>query len=197
MACGNGRHARTLNAIGYEVFGIDIAPNSIAEARKYENSTLHFYIHDIRESFRPETFHYVTNLFTSFGYFNTVEENEKVIEAASAELKANGIMILDFMNVKYIKKMLPYRGEEVRDDIVFHIHKEYTDKKIVKKIDFTDKGNTYHFEEQVASFELEDFEIAMKKFGLTIKHTFGNYQLGPHTEDSDRLILVAEKNTND
>ncbi len=197
MACGNGRHARTLNSMGYEVYGVDIAENSIAEARSYENSSLHFHIHDIREPFRPDYFHYVTNLFTSFGYFSSLEENEKVIHAAAHELKAGGLLIIDFMNVKLIKKMLPYDGVEVRDNITFHIHKEYTNKRIIKTIEFTDKGQSFHFEEMVASFELEDFEIAMQKYGLSIKHTFGNYLLGPYRDDSDRLIIIAEKIAHD
>ena len=48
LACGKGRHSLYLNKLGYDVTGADLSANSIAEASKYENKTLHFRIHDMR-----------------------------------------------------------------------------------------------------------------------------------------------------
>jgi SAM-dependent methyltransferase len=42
VACGRGRHSKMLASLGYHVTGIDISPESIAYARKFENEQLDF-----------------------------------------------------------------------------------------------------------------------------------------------------------
>src|SRR5258707_9221558 len=51
LACGRGRHSRILASLGFDVSGIDLSPDSIAYAKKYEFEKLHFYIHDMRLPF--------------------------------------------------------------------------------------------------------------------------------------------------
>ena len=51
LACGKGRHAIYLNQLGFDVIGADLSENSIAEASKNSNSSLHFQVHDMREKF--------------------------------------------------------------------------------------------------------------------------------------------------
>ena len=51
VACGKGRHSKTLAAMGYQVTGIDISPDSIAHAKQYENEKLEFFVHDMRLPF--------------------------------------------------------------------------------------------------------------------------------------------------
>ena len=48
LACGKGRHAIYLNQLGFDVVGADLSENSIAEASKNSNDTLHFVVHDKR-----------------------------------------------------------------------------------------------------------------------------------------------------
>src|SRR5688500_2509825 len=69
LACGKGRHSVYLNQKGFDVTGIDLSEQSIAYARQFENERLHFAVHDMREVYQPETFDFILNLFTSFGYF--------------------------------------------------------------------------------------------------------------------------------
>ena len=69
IACGKGRHSKTLASLGYDVTGIDISPDSIEwAARKYENETLHFYMNKMRWHFWGNNFVFALILFTRFGY---------------------------------------------------------------------------------------------------------------------------------
>ncbi|MBC7524978.1 MAG: methyltransferase domain-containing protein, partial [Flavobacterium sp.] len=68
LACGKGRHSIYLNQLGFEVTGVDLSENSILEAKKNENESLHFNVHDMRNPFHQK-FDAIFNLFTSFGYF--------------------------------------------------------------------------------------------------------------------------------
>ena len=50
LPCGKGRHSMFLNSLGYRVTGADLAKNSIRSAKEFENDTLKFKVHDMRES---------------------------------------------------------------------------------------------------------------------------------------------------
>src|SRR5690606_22238937 len=95
LACGKGRHAIYLNKKGLNVVGVDLSPENIREAKKFENEKLQFFVYDMREVFDIQAFDYVLNLFTSFGYFNTEAENEKAINATALSLKKGGFFIID------------------------------------------------------------------------------------------------------
>ena len=42
LACGKGRHSKTLNELGFEVLGVDLSENSIREAQKWSSDSLSF-----------------------------------------------------------------------------------------------------------------------------------------------------------
>jgi len=60
-ACGRGRHSKILSSMGFRVTGIDIAPDSIEYALKFENDNLEFFQHDMRLPFRINYFDYAFN----------------------------------------------------------------------------------------------------------------------------------------
>jgi SAM-dependent methyltransferase len=193
MGCGRGRHAMYLNSRGMDVTGIDIAPESIAYARQFENERLHCYVHDMRQPFGTHEFCYVLNLFTSFGYFATEAENIQVIWAATQALRKGGRLVIDFMNVhKIMEGLVSYELKEV-EGIRFEISRRVENSFIVKDIDVTHQGISYHFQERVKALCLDDFLYYFDIAGITLRHVFGNYALNPyHPHTADRLILIAE-----
>jgi 2-polyprenyl-3-methyl-5-hydroxy-6-metoxy-1,4-benzoquinol methylase len=193
LACGAGRHSKTLNKCGLDVTGVDIATNSIEKAKHFENKHLHFKVHDMREVFEVSYFDYIFNLFTSFGYFATVSDDQKVIKASWKQLKPGGLLIIDFLNINAIRPTLPYEGIEKRNEIDFQISKCIKGKRIVKKISFECQGHHYNFEERVAAYSVEDFKKMLSSSGFEITDLFGDYELGEYHESSDRLIIIARK----
>src|SRR5436309_2771962 len=81
VACGKGRHSKILAKYGFHVTGIDLSPNNIGEARKYESDNLHFEVWDMRQVYRQNEYDYVFNLFSSFGYFEAEEDDYAAIKA--------------------------------------------------------------------------------------------------------------------
>ena len=67
IACGTGRHSTYFNKKGMRVVGIDLSKNSISKAKIFENNSLIFKVHDMREVYKKDYFDIGTNLFTSFG----------------------------------------------------------------------------------------------------------------------------------
>lgn len=100
-ACGKGRHSIALAAKGFNVTGIDICPNAIMEAKKYESDNLRFYVHDIRLPFYINYFNYAFNFFTSFGYFKTMREHNDAMRSIAQSLKLNGVFTIDYLNIHF------------------------------------------------------------------------------------------------
>ena len=190
LACGKGRHSIYLNHLGYEVIGADLSENSIAEASKNKNKTLHFQVHDMRETFEDK-FDAIFNLFTSFGYFENDNDNLTTLKAMKESLTESGFAVIDFMNVnQVIANLVP---EEVKtvEAIDFHIKRYVKDGHIYKEIDFEDQGEKFHFTEKVKALTLQDFEQMMEKAEIYLLDIFGDYKLKKfHKTDSERLIMI-------
>jgi SAM-dependent methyltransferase len=195
LACGKGRHAVQLHKLGLHVTGIDLSPESIAEAKQYEQEGLEFFEHDMRRPFRSNYYDYVFNLFTSFGYFQTTRDNQRAISGMVKSLKPEGILVIDFFNAIKVRNMLQtcHSFSQTEDQITFYIQKTIVNNRVMKKIVFEDQGQHFEFEEQVELLELADFKTYFGE-ALHIEHVFGNYALEPFdAEKSDRLILIARK----
>ena len=190
LACGKGRHSVYLNQLGYDVTGADLSENSIAEASTFENETLHFHVHDMREPFE-EKFDAILNLFTSFGYFESDSDNLKTLVAIKDSLTEYGFAVIDFMNVaNVIKNLVPEETKTV-EGIDFHIKRYYIDDHIYKEIDFEDKGEKFHFTEKVQALALHDFEAMMLEADIYLLDIFGDYKLHKYSKkDSERLIMI-------
>jgi len=194
IACGKGRHAKYFNKKGMTVKGVDLSQNSIAFAKKDENSTLQFAVHDMREIYQEHSFDVVTNLFTSFGYFEKDKDEQKAITAMANNLKSEGILIIDFMNVKKVISNLVLNEQKVIDKITFNIKRKVESGHIIKDIEIIDSSKKQKFQEKVKAITLADFSEFISGAGLKIIDIFGNYKLEDfNATSSDRLILICKK----
>ena len=163
LACGRGRHARFLNQLGLNVTGLDLSPESIADANTFANEQLHFAVHDMRDPFPPSvapsgTFDCILNLFTSFGYFADQSENLRVLRNVRTALSSpSGEFVLDFMNVPRILAGLVPEEEKQLNGIGFHIRRRVEDGFIVKDIHVKDGEKVYDFQERVQAISKPEF----------------------------------------
>jgi 2-polyprenyl-3-methyl-5-hydroxy-6-metoxy-1,4-benzoquinol methylase len=193
LACGKGRHARTLHALGLQVIGTDLSEQSIHFAQQSTSEGLRFQVHDMRETLPNERFGAVFNLFTSFGYFDDTSDNQRVIDAIAEMLLPNGILVIDFLNAQRVRDTLVASEVAQRGTITFEIQREISHGKVVKQIAFTDQGQRFQYQEQVQLLELADFKILLQE-QFQILHTFGDYALNAfEPSSSPRLILIASR----
>jgi SAM-dependent methyltransferase len=194
MACGRGRHAIYLSKRGFDVTGVDLSKESIRFASDFETERLHFYLHDMRNLLFTNYFDYVFNLFTSFGYFERVAENQRSIVNMARALKPGGRLILDFVNVEHILKKGSSTETKSIGGIVFHINKQIKEERVIKTIQFEVDGKSFNFEEKVMLLKPLDFEAYFNFAKLKVLAVFGDYELNSfNPEESERLIYVVEK----
>lgn len=194
LACGKGRHSRTLHQLGMDVVGLDLSNQSIHDARKYATAGLHFDVHDMREVYAKKQFDVVFNLFTSFGYFEEMDANQQVLKSIHQMLNPNGQLIIDFMNAqRAIDHLQPSEVKNI-DGVPFNITRRYDGSHIYKEIQFEAEQQHFQFTERVQALRLNDFTQLLTSTGFQIIRTFGDFSLHPFEEkNADRLIIHAKR----
>ena len=157
IACGKGRHATYFNTKGFDVTGVDLSQNSIEHAirQSIKKKNLSFKVHDMRELYKANHFDVATNLFTSFGYFEDETDEQKAINSISQSLKANGLLIIDFMNVNKVVDNLVVKEQKIIQSITFNIKRKVEDHYIIKDIEILDSNKKYEFQEKVKALNLD------------------------------------------
>jgi SAM-dependent methyltransferase len=196
VACGRGRHARFLAGKGFDVTGIDLAPDSIAFARRFENDHLHFYIHDMRELLCANCFDHAFNFFTSFGYFDTRRQNINVLRMVGVALRPKGTFVLDYLNAAHIIPRLVPNEIKTIGNTVYTITRRCDGNHFYKRIRIEDAElkEPLEYTEKVAVISLDHFKEMLGTVGLHTRGVYGNYALEPYDPElSPRIILVTEK----
>jgi 2-polyprenyl-3-methyl-5-hydroxy-6-metoxy-1,4-benzoquinol methylase len=196
IACGKGRHSLMLAANGLNVTGVDLSENSIAHAKQFESDALNFAVHDMRNFLCSNYYHAVFNLFTSFGYFSTVDDNKHAAKAMSLAVKPNGYLVIDFLNVPTALKNIQAKAYEeiIEDDVLFKIERKFEDNAFCKHITvYKNEEKVQEYTERVNALVLNDFLAYFEPHHMQLQATFGNYNLEAQAENSPRLIMVFKK----
>jgi SAM-dependent methyltransferase len=96
--CGPGRHSLELARRGYRVTGVDLTASYLEAARESaaaESLPIEFLRADVRAFVRPAAFDLAINLYTSFGYFATPDEDLRMLRNLRASLKPGGALVLE------------------------------------------------------------------------------------------------------
>jgi SAM-dependent methyltransferase len=197
LGCGKGRHSFSLNKYAERVIGLDLASESIKEANAIKGNALYpdFRVGDMR-SFQIEfKFDYILNLFTSFGYFDSLVDNQNVIDTVAKHLEEEGIFVMDYLNSEKVRQNGPSEEVKVIDGIEFQLKKTLDANFVYKNIEFEINSKKYNFTERVQLFEIESLQKMFEKSSFSVIENFGDYNLNPYFKDSDRMILVGKKET--
>lgn len=194
LACGKGRHSVFLNQLGYDVLGLDLSRHSIEFDKQFENKTLKFSVHDMRSPIDADPVDAVFNLFTSFGYFDRENDDQKVFQSVYDVLKPEGFFVLDYLNEEYVRKNIISESVIKRGDIEFRISKKIEGRHIVKDIRFEANGKSHHFFEKVKLHTLEAINSYASDCGFERIKIWGDYQLNEFKKGTSlRCINLFKK----
>ncbi|MBK7383725.1 MAG: class I SAM-dependent methyltransferase [Flavobacteriales bacterium] len=193
LGCGRGRHARRFMHHGMRVTGIDISEKSIAEAQELEPKG-DFRVHDMRVPVESGTFDAACCLFTSLGYFESDEDDQRVFDAVSAALRPGGLFVLDFMNPKAVLRDLVIEESLRRENVAFEIRRAVEEGVLVKRISVSEGGSTEQFEERVRLLHPDELERMARAAGLELLDRTEGPVMSPFLPDhSRRFVLWARK----
>lgn len=108
LACGQGRHTLELAKRGYtNLYGLDRSRYLIKRAKRIadrERLSVNFKEGDARKLPYPtDTFDFVLILGNSFGYFENLEDDTKILKEVFRVLKPNGLFFIDVADGVYLK----------------------------------------------------------------------------------------------
>jgi len=196
MGCGRGRHAIEFAGRGYGITGVDLSARSIDQARKHAREaglTIDFRRADMRVPITDKSFDGVLNLFTAFGYFETMDEHQAAIDAMIHPLREDGFFVQDFLNAeRVIAELVPEDSREIGDATVSQ-RRWIENDRIRKEIVFSQGGQSHTFFESVALLRLNDFLLMYNTAGLELIDVKGSYAGEDFGPDSSRMILFSKK----
>lgn len=181
VPCGTGRHSRFFALAGLKVTAVDINPACLAWARKYTRGLpIQFAkgnMADLRKY--KGKFDSVANLFTSFGYFETEEENEKVMRELVSVLKPRGRMALCTINKDWLLKVFsPVQEVKLGKETILEA-RQYDPKTSAVSahwfhLDPSGRQATVYFN-RVRVYGKTEMVQLMKKCGLKRVEVYGSY----------------------
>jgi len=124
LCCGQGRHSLELARRGFQnIEGLDRSHYLIQKAKtqaKKEGLNVKFREGDARKlPYAKDTFDVVLILGNSFGYFETVEEDLRVLREVFRVLKPSGKLLIDVADGEYLRENFQSRSWEWIDKKLF------------------------------------------------------------------------------
>lgn len=134
------------------------------------------------------------NMFTSFGYFLSEQENDQVMEQIAGALKKGGTFVLDHINKDWLIHNFSPRTCESLGEATVTQERSIKNNRINKTINwkFPNKS-AVRFHESVQLYSPEAFTEIGRRFGFQLKHSFGSSTGEPLNPESERMILIFQK----
>jgi SAM-dependent methyltransferase len=197
LACGFGRHANRLAALGHHVTGIDLMSGFLEIARRNaaEKGVQVIYQQgDMRQLSFIEMFDRVMMLFTAFGYFED-EDNLLVLKNVARALKPGGSLVFDIPNRDVILNgFLPYIVTEKDQNLMIDRNtfdsatgRLYNRRIIIRGGVRKDKPFFVRIYNQT---EISD---VLDRAGLGVYQMYGGWDGQQISTDSRRMVVIARK----
>lgn len=195
VPCGTGRHAVALAERGFQVAGLDISEAVLARARE-SGPDLDFRQGDMRELPWPDgSFDAVLNLWTAFGYFETRDEDERVMAEFARVLAPGGVLVLDTINqAALLRGFRPQSFQEVDGVLVLeeHAHDIVTGRTSTRWT-FVRGGERSMLEFDLRLYTTPEYVELMRRAGLEPESFFGGFDGAELGFDTWRQIIVARR----
>lgn len=176
--CGAGRHVLKFSEAGFKTFGFDLSINLLKQAKQNlikNGKEVNLFRSDVREAYVKKEFNMVLNLFTSFGYFDSDEENFLFIKNAVNFLLPEGYYVLDYFNKDYLENNLVKESEREVGKYIVKEERKIVEDRIVKHIVIRYNGTKKEFKESVKIYEPSTLIEIFSESGYTLHKLFGNY----------------------
>lgn len=197
LACGFGRHANRLAALGHRLTGIDASPGFLELARKdaaVRGVSVDYRLADMRWIDFEQAFDRVLLLFTAFGYFDD-HQNLQVLMNIARALKSGGLLVFDIHNRDvFLKGMLPSIVTEKNGNLMIDRSSfdPLTGRLHNRRLVIRDgvRRDKPFFVRMYNATEIRDL---LERAGLEVASIRGGWDGSPLTTESRRMVIIAKK----
>jgi SAM-dependent methyltransferase len=188
---------------GFRVAGLDRSRALLAEAGRDGAIAGCLARGDMRcLPFRSGAFAAVLSMFTSFGYFESVDAHVRLLAEYARVARPAGLLILDYVNAARVRATLEMdttrhvNGHRVRERR--RIERSGEDERVVKEIEITTKTGAVveRYCESVALYDRLQLLQMLAAAGWRERASLGDYGGGAWHTEAERLIVIGERGEN-
>jgi SAM-dependent methyltransferase len=197
LACGPGRHSVSLARKGHAVTGVDLSPFLLEKARARAGEAkvaIEWVQADMREFSRRRAFDLALSLFTSFGFFEREEDNQRVLENVYRSLRPGGVLVLEMAGKEWLARVFQATTSQVLDDgsILVERHQLVDDWCRVRNewiLINGDQARTFKFDHTI--YSARELKERLQKAGFSTVRCFGDLEESEYGIDAKRLVAAA------
>lgn len=199
LACGAGRYLKVLHERGAHVVGVDLSAVLLAEARRNGIAAPIVRADMRRLPFDRGQFDLTLSMFTSFGYFDSLEAHFAL--AAEIARVTRAIIILDLPDRDSLRASLVPESERRLEDRRVFERRQVLDEpmRVVKTIEISGPGGegvAERYEERVHLFSRDEIAEMFDAAGFAIVDVMGDYAGGAWEPGrSQRMLLRMQRRT--
>ncbi len=195
--CGTGRILHHLNP--KEGWGVDINDKMLKRAREnLRGRNVRLIKGDVREIDLGERFCTIIIGMNSLLMFPS-EDRIKILKNAARHLRSGGKILIDVMNPFGIVEGIMHHGATVKTEIgyISRFYVPLWKKDHWEMIYFFDVVEDDILKRRIAKLSLyfmdfDDLKRELEEAGFEISHIYGDYQLSPYTDESERILVVGK-----
>lgn len=201
VPCGYGRHVLALAQHGIRCVGVDINDEHLNRAQALDIQKQAQFIQADMRSFASKVeskFEAVTNMFFSFGFFPTDEENEVVLQQFYSVLKPGGRCLVHTDVSPEIIASGRYRQSEERplNQGTLKIREQYDElsRRLVGKWCICDGDGEFSLTPySVRIYSAKELAALFQKTSFRNVKCFGGFDGRPFDATSEELLVVGER----
>lgn len=206
--CGLGRISVELAALNLDVTGVDIIQTELdaaKESAEAEGVSLNLINADLRTFSTEKKYDCVVNLYTSFGYCETIEDDMKILHNMVNALKPGGTFIMECTS-RETAVMYWTEGEEFERagyKVVTHFEVVGAWEGLSSRWTLypikTDLNKNPNAKPVVDHCFVQRLYTAvflrdkLKVYGLSDVEVYGDFDLSPYDENARTMIIVGRK----
>lgn len=201
LCCGHGRHSVPLAERGYVVTGIDRSPLHLSMARDLAARSgveIEFIEADMREIPRAldGKVDAVISIFSSFGYFDSDAEEQRVLSGIARALKPGGSFLIDTINRDGLMRRFRPKDWEAYGDTLLLTERRFDfvegrNHETMTVLEPDGSRRTTGFSVRV--YTLNELIAMLNQAGLAFQKAWGDFGGSEMGIDSRRLIVLTEK----
>jgi SAM-dependent methyltransferase len=198
LCCGQGRHSLELACRGFNVTAVDRTGPYLEVARESaaaQSLNIEFVHEDIRRFCMPDSFDYVINMFTSFGYFEDPDDDRQALVNIHKSLRNNGKFLIDVLGKETLARIFCARRWEEAGDII-----SLAEAKVCRNWTWIEnrwlfvKGTErYEFNVSHRIYSAAELLSLLTDCGFRPAQAYGDLSGSPYDNKAERLIIVAQK----
>lgn len=200
LGCGPGRHCLALAKMGFKITGVDTSKYLLSRANENAHKSqlqVNFNYADMLKYQSDNKYDLIINMFNSFGYFNTAKKNQKVIDHSFQNLKNTGTFIIDTVGKETLARniepvhLCEYDNGDIRIErpLLIDDMQVFSNEWILIRDNEAFRRSYQHY-----VYTPVELTTMCYQAGFNNVRVYGSLAGDPYDIESDRLVIVAEKN---